>query len=168
MIKNVHERTYPVPASTMAPLLDRIAEPGNPLWPTEKWPPLVLDRPLGAGADGGHGPIRYTCTAYEPGRRVEFTFKPPTGLDGTHTFILTDNGDGTCALRHELIGTAPGLNRIMWAIAIRWMHDALLEGLLDKAAHAVDHPPARPFIWPVWTRLVYRVFGLLQKKGARV
>ncbi|GAA3840548.1 hypothetical protein GCM10022243_03670 [Saccharothrix violaceirubra] len=139
MIENVHARQVP-DAPT---LLDRMME----LWPADHWPPLRLDRPLGVGADGGHGFVRYTCTAYEPGARVEFTFAPGLGLVGTHTLYVVPGG-----LRHVLRGKATGSMRLWWPLAIRWLHDALMEDLFDNAEKAAGRTPARPVRWSWWVR----------------
>lgn len=51
---------------------------------------MVLDRNLTVGASGGHGKIRYTCTAHIPARLPELTFDDVNGsavdgrLDQTH------------------------------------------------------------------------------------
>ncbi|TWP50269.1 SRPBCC family protein [Lentzea tibetensis] len=142
MIRNVHERVLSGDAGFA---IDRIQE----LWPPA-WGRMEFDRPLGVGADGGHGPIRYRCTAIEPGRRVEFAF---TGLTGTHVL----EADGT-TLRHTLLGDFPLLPRLRWAFVIRWLHDACLEDFLDRAETAAGRPPERPARWSVWVRLVRRVF----------
>ena len=145
MIENVHERRLPVDAG---PFVDRILE----LWP-DGWPRMTFDRPLGVGADGGHGPIRYTCTAYEPGRRIEFAFKH---LNGTH--VLEADGD---ILRHTLIThpTRP-LRWVRWVFVIRWLHDACLEELLDNAETAAGRPPEQPFRRSPFVRLLGRAAGI--------
>ncbi|UNO43730.1 DUF2867 domain-containing protein [Streptomyces sp. MST-110588] len=38
---------------------------------------MRFDRPLGVGAYGGHGPVRYRVSAYDPGRRIRFDFTSP-------------------------------------------------------------------------------------------
>lgn len=154
MIRNVHERVL---AADAGPLIDRIQE----VWPTSKWPPIVLDRPLGVGADGGHGPIRYRCTAYEPGRMVEFTFSPAMGMNGTHRLEADGN-----VLRHTLIGHPAFATRIRWAVAIRWLHDACLEDLLDNAETALGTPPAKPARWSPWVRLLR--WTIRRRQPARV
>ncbi|PWW62586.1 hypothetical protein [Actinokineospora spheciospongiae] len=137
MIHNRHERVLP---ADPGPLLDAIAEPEGPLWPHHRWPALRLDRPLGPGARGGHGPVRYTCTAHEPGRLVEFTFDPGIGLRGTHTFTARPGR----VLRHDLRARPTGAGHLTWPLAIRWLHDALIKDLLDRAATALGDPPPRP------------------------
>ncbi|MFI9009715.1 SRPBCC family protein [Actinosynnema sp. NPDC053489] len=150
MIHNVHTRRIPDGAN----LVDRVVE----LWPADRWPPLVLDRPLGVGADGGHGFVRYRCTAHEPGRRAEFAFGPTTGVAGTHVLEAVPGG-----LRHTLTGRPRGLMRLWWPLAVRWLHDALIEDLLDNAARAAGHPPVHPARWSTWVRLLRAA----ARRGAR-
>jgi hypothetical protein len=69
MVRNVHERLVPAPLIEVGPLLDRLGGPDDVLWPSPAWVPMLLDGPLAVGVAGGHGPIRYRVTAYEPGRR---------------------------------------------------------------------------------------------------
>ncbi|MFB9908284.1 SRPBCC family protein [Allokutzneria oryzae] len=167
MIHNVHERELPVDAATPGALLDELLDPDRTIWPVNRWPMIAMDRPLGVGARGGHGPIRYDCTAYEPGRLVEFTFSPKMALKGTHTLeVLPGPRPGTAIVRHTVAGRTVGTMRLLWPLVIRWMHDALLEDLLDRVAVAVGHPPARPARWSPWVRLCHRLFE--RKYGARV
>ncbi len=158
MIHNVHERELRATRGRIGALLDRVAEPGGPLWPADRWPPLRLDRPLAVGAIGGHGPIRYACTRYVPGPSVEFTFDPAMGLLGTHTLSVLDGpGPDTCVLRHVLTGhrrTVRAHQR--WLLATRWLHNALLEDLLDNAARAAGQPLEHPARWSPWVRLLMR------------
>jgi hypothetical protein len=147
MIENVHFRAL---QGDPGPLLDRM---DTELWPSG-WPALEFDRPLGVGADGGHGPIRYTCTDYVPGKRVEFTFAPSLGLIGTHTLEVVPGG-----LRHTAVGRPTGRMRVLWPFAIRWLHDALIEDLLDNAETALGTPPARPARWSPWVRVLRRLRG---------
>ncbi|MGM7645319.1 hypothetical protein ACSVDM_10510 [Nocardia sp. JW2] len=157
MIRNIHERTIQAPAARVGELLDKVAIAGNPLWPTEKWPPLELDGPLAEGATGGHGSTLYTCTAYRPGEFVEFTFTPGFLLEGTHTFEVIGKGTSS-ALRHVISAETRGVSGFLgWHLAIRPLHDALLEELLDNAETAVGAPPA-PYRWPLRARLLYWTF----------
>ncbi|MEV0681358.1 SRPBCC family protein [Actinosynnema sp. NPDC050436] len=138
MIENVHERRLPGDG-----WVDRVIE----LWP-RAWPPLVLDRPLGVGADGGHGFVRYRCTAYEPGRRVEFTFAPGLGLVGAHVLEAVPGG-----VRHTLTGRPNGWMLLGWPLAVRWLHDALIEDLLDSLSIAAGQDIKRAR-WSWWVRVL--------------
>src|SRR6266545_4192943 len=81
-MRNVQTRIINAPASTVGALIDTLAGPDDQLWPASTWPPLKLDHGLTVGSRGGHGPIRYHVSEYEPGRRVRFTFEPVTGVTG--------------------------------------------------------------------------------------
>lgn len=149
MIVNEHRRRIPVPADRLGSLLDRLGGPDGALWPAPPWPPLALDRPPGVGAEGGHGPIRYHVSGYEPGRRLECTFAPSMGVVGTHTLTVEPEGPDAAVLRHVLVAREfrSVAWRIRWALVVRWLHDALLEDLLDRAEQLVGTGPARPARW---------------------
>lgn len=154
LIRNVHERVVEAPIELLGPLLDRLGGPADVLWPAPEWEPMELDGPVAVGASGGHGPIRYTVTAYEPGRLVEFTFAPGMGLAGRHTFTAEPAGAGRTRLRHVAEGRVTGVMRLAWPLVVRALHDAVLEDLLDRAATAVGRPPAARATWSPWVRLV--------------
>lgn len=154
LISNVHEREYPVPADELGALLDDLGGPGDRLWP-KGWPQLRLDRPMAEGAAGGHGPIRYAVSRFEPGRYAEFRFAPTMDMDGSHSLtVLAGDRPGTSVLRHSLIGTPSGSMRLVWPVAIRWLHDALIEDLLDRAGTELGHPPATPSRHSWWVQLL--------------
>lgn len=160
MVYNIHQRTFRSTEARLGELLDQIAGPADPLWPRH-WPRVRLDRPLGVGADGGHGRIRYSVAEYEPGRRVLFRFRAPTPLDGTHCFeVLPGPVPGTAVLRHVMTGRLLALGWLSWTFVIHWLHDALLEDLLDRAGRAAGDPPATPARWSPWVRLCRRLLGI--------
>lgn len=163
MTRNVHERLLAAAVDEVAPLLDRLGSPQDVLWPSWAWPPMVLDRPLAVGARGGHGPIRYRVTAHEPGRRVEFTFHPRIGMHGTHTFTVRSAGPGRTVLRHVVEARMSGRMRFAWPVAVRWLHDALIEDLFDNAERVLGVGPTRPARWSPWVRLVRRL--LVTRRG---
>ncbi|MDX8145178.1 SRPBCC family protein [Lentzea sp. BCCO 10_0061] len=148
MIRNVHTRDLGVPAG---PFVDRVQE----LWPPA-WGKQEFDRPLGVGADGGHGPIRYRCTEFKPGESITFEF---TEVSGTHTL----SASGT-VIRHELIGDFDLAARLRWALVVRWLHDACLEDLFDNFERAAGREPAAPARWSPWVRLVRRVIGAVMRR----
>ncbi|GAB1640012.1 DUF2867 domain-containing protein [Krasilnikovia sp. MM14-A1259] len=152
-ISNVHEREFPVPAEEIGRLLDRAGATDDPLWPSPTWPPMRFDRPLGVGASGGHGSIRYRVTGYEPGRRVEFTFVAPTGIVGTHVLEVEPTGPDTSVLRHRLAGRLTGSMRLLWPLLVRTLHDTVLEHLLDNAEHALTGAVRSPYRYPLRARL---------------
>lgn len=164
MVLNVHERVLPVPVDEAGSLLDRLGGENDPLWPAPAWGSMRLDGPLGVGAAAEHGssrsPIRYRVTAHRSERLVEFTFAPGMGIDGTHTFLVEPVDDLQCVLRHELRARLSGRMLLGWPLAVRWMHDAVLEDLLDRAEIALGVGPARPARWSPWVRLLWRLGSL--------
>ncbi|MEU6672056.1 DUF2867 domain-containing protein [Streptomyces sp. NPDC046727] len=155
VIRNVHSRTIEAPAQAVGALLDRLSSPHDPLWPAPAWPPMRFDRPLGVGADGGHGFVRYRVTAYEPGRRVRFTFHPP--MSGHHEFVVEPLGRERCRLRHTLELQRGGPMALGWAPAVRWMHDTVVEEVFDNAERATTGTATAPVRWSPWVRLLHRL-----------
>jgi hypothetical protein len=149
-VHNVHERELPVPAAEVGRLVDRIGAVDDPLWPSPAWVPVRFDRPR---APGGHGPVRYHVTGYEPGRRVELTFHPRTGLIGSHTLEVEERGPQACVLRHSLTARPAGTMRLLWPAIVRVCHDTVIEHLLDNAERAVTGTVARPVRYPRRARL---------------
>ncbi len=143
-IFNVHQRELPASAGDVGRLLNQVGSVDDPLWPAPTWAPMRFDRPLAVGADGGHGTIRYRVTRYEPGRAVEFAFDPAIGLHGSHVLEIEARGTDRCVLRHRLTGRATGAMRLLWPLAVRVCHDAVIEHLLDNAERAVTGTVREP------------------------
>ena len=156
MVRNVHERVVAAPVGRVWELVEGLGGADDHLWPAPAWSPMRLDRPLAVGARGGHALIRYAVTSYEPTRRVKFTLDPTIGARGTHTFTVSPLGPDRTLLRHELAARLTGRMRLAWPLAVRWLHDALLEDLLDRAQDAGGVPPARRARHSAWVRLLRR------------
>src|SRR5688572_30624625 len=124
-VLNIHERTFDFPADKVGALIDTLASPKDRLWPNGLWPRMEFDRPLGVGAVGGHGPIRYSVEEYRPGRSVKFRFSGPRGFDGYHGFFVVPDGARTI-LRHTLEMTTHGPALVSWPLVFRPLHDALI------------------------------------------
>jgi hypothetical protein len=144
-VRNVHERRLPAPAGVVGALLDDLGSPRDRLWPGDRWPPMVLERPLEPGARGHHGPVRYELVEHRPRRLLHFRFRPSLGLDvvGMHAFEVVPDGADACVLRHrlELHRPSPAL-WALWYAVIAPMHDAVVEELCDNAATACGGPAA--------------------------
>ncbi len=133
-LTSVHTRTLAADVDRVGKLVDNLASEHDVLWPIDKWPtlPLKFDRPLGVGANGGHGRIHYRVSAFEPRRRLQFTFSPGSGLDGTHEFRVRGAGGDSCVLEHVLNARlAPKVVPV--AGILRGNHSAVLEPLLARA-----------------------------------
>ena len=147
---NVHERSYPVEPAALGRLLETLASKDDRLWPGDMWPRMRLDRPLGVGARGGHGPIGYTVDACEAGRMVRFRFTRPRGFDGCHWLEVLPAEGGRARLRHTIEVQTRGIARLSWPLAIRPLHDALLEDALARAEASLGIVPmVTPWPWHV-------------------
>ncbi|MGA4862384.1 DUF2867 domain-containing protein [Streptomyces lavendulocolor] len=155
-VRNVHARVIEAPADRVGALLDRIASDDDPLFPAPVWPPMRFDRPLGVGAEGGHGPVRYTVTAHTPGRSVRFDFAPPA--DGHHRLDVEPLGPGRCRLTHTLQERQGPGQALLWSLLVRPVHDTVVEELLDNAEHAATgRTAAPPTTRPPLVRLLHRL-----------
>lgn len=159
MVHNAHEREIAAPIEEVGRLIDSLASTNDSLWPHEHWPPMRLNGELGVGASGGHGPVRYFVTAYDPGRRIEFQFTGPTGFNGHHSFIATSSAGNTTLLRHELVLSPKGVARLTWPLFFRPMHDALVEESLDRAEHRFSTSPCTPHRRSLWVRALRAPFA---------
>lgn len=160
-IVNVQSRVLNAPAADVGPLIDSLASANDRLWPHDRWPPMEFDRPLGVGADGGHGPVRYVVESYEPGRSVQFRFTAPEGWHGSHRFEIEEAGPNKAALRHIIEMRTTGLSRLTWFLVFRPMHDALMEDALDRAeTYTSGHPAERD--WSPWVRMLRWALGRTQ------
>jgi len=151
-IRNIHQRDFRADAATAGALIDTLASSGDRLWP-HRWPRIRFDRSLSVGAIGGHGPIRYSIVAYEPGRSIRFRFSAPHGFIGTHRFHVAPRPDGGARLAHVIEMRVEGPAIFTWPIVFRWLHDALLEDLLDRAAASLGETP-RNARWSPWVRFL--------------
>jgi hypothetical protein len=154
-MQNVQRRTIDAPLDRMGALLDRMAGPDDPLWPAPAWPPMRFDRPLAPGAAGGHGMIRYTVVEHVPGRLLRCRFDPTIGVVGEHELRLEPDGTGTAVI-HVIRGRLTGSMRVLWPVAVRWLHEALLQDLLDNAERAGTGAVREPARWSPWVRLLRR------------
>ena len=152
---NVHQRELSAPSSEVGALLDSLSGPNDRLWPS-RWPPMRFDRPLQVGAVGGHGPIKYRVEQYTPGALVCFRFTAPEGFHGTHSFSVAPPS-GTCGVSvvHRLEMTTSGRATWLWLVAIRPLHDALIEDAFDCASRELKLPCV-PRTWSAWVRILRR------------
>jgi hypothetical protein len=130
-IMNVHERRLgpAIDPEAVRAVVRRVALPDGGFWPSDRWPPMRLDRGMVPGAAGGHGSIRYSVEAVEPDT-VTFRFDRAIGVDGVHRFEIDRRGDGI-VVRHTIDARAHGAMAVLWPTVIEPLHDALIEDALD-------------------------------------
>jgi hypothetical protein len=145
-IINRHEIEVAAAPEQIGKLIDTLASENDLLWPSFRWPKMRFDKPLSAGASGGHGPIGYFVEEYEPGARIRFRFRNThwvsRGIEGYHELFMIPAGART-RLVHVIAGTIHGRAFFLWPLIVRPLHDALIEDALAKAAKHFDS--ARPF-----------------------
>jgi len=152
-VLNVHERVLSASPERVGALIDSLSSREDALWPKQSWPRIEFDRPLGVGAVGGHGPIRYFIEAYTTGRSIRFRFTGPKGFNGYHGYDVVSTDEHTCVLRETLEMTTHGPALLAWPFVFRPMHDALLEDSLALAQASLGLPPeVRP--WSFRVRLL--------------
>lgn len=155
-IFNVHERMLPIAPESAAQILNSLASVDDRLWPTEFWPPMVLDRGLQLGAQGGHSQIRYHVAEYVPGKRIEFAFDPMVQLStfrGRHYFEVIARPRGT-VLRHTIDCEIGHRQWIYWKIFIERIHDAVIEDAFDKAEREAGLAQPHRSRWSLYVRLL--------------
>lgn len=147
-VLNIHERELDAGSGEVGALIDSIASGKDRLWPRALWPAIRLDRPLGIGAAGGHGPISYVVEEYRPGQMVKFRFTGPRGLNGHHWLEVLPKAQQRTLLRHTIDMRVSGIALLSWPLVIRPLHDALLEDALALAQASLGITPVvRPWSW---------------------
>jgi hypothetical protein len=167
-VHNVHERLLAAKESEVGALVDTLASgDGDRLWPGRDWSPMEFDRPLGPGAVGGHGPVRYTVSGYVPGRWIRFEFTGPRGFNGFHELAVLPADRDHTRLHHTLTMTASGLARLTWPLAFRPMHDACMEDAFDRAELACTGTVSRPARWSPYVRFLHALAAHAIRRRAR-
>lgn len=155
---NIHERVLDASITEIGKLIDGLASADDKLWPCDRWPAMKFDRPLSVGAVGGHGPIRYTVESYKPGFYIQFRFTEPKGFLGSHRFEVEMVEGEKTKLRHLIEMRVQGMARLIWPLAIRPLHDALVEDALDRAEVYTGGQPAKRG-WSLWVKFLRRVMS---------
>ena len=156
MTVNIHERLLPAPPEEVGELIDSLSSDADRLWPSARWPPMRFDAPLGVGARGGHGPIRYSVVRYEPGRSAAFRFEPSLRVIGEHR-LETERAEGGTLVRHVIVARMRGRMALLWPLAVRWLHDALIEDCFDRAHAQLTGARWTPRPLGRWVRLLRRL-----------
>lgn len=165
-VQSRHARSLDATVEEVEGLVAGLGGEQDVLWPNDLWPgtQLEFDRPLAVGARGGHGVIRYSVEAYEPGRFVRFRFDPGHGLDGFHRFDIVPLDDGRTRLAHTLDTRIEGATRLLRPLLLS-MHDTLIRQLLDNAVRATGGRVECPTRMALWIRAMNAVEARLTASG---
>lgn len=155
-ILNEHERRLVTSPADAWRLIANLGGKHELLWP-KHWPAIHFDRPLGLGAVGGHGFVGYYVEQYSPPELIRFRFTAPKGIEGYHEFRVVRE-ISSVRFRHTMRMRTRGLFTWLWLLAIRPVHDALLQDLMDRASY---YSSAHCFRSP-WSRRVKFLRWLLK------
>lgn len=149
---NQHERRLITSPEDAWRLIANLGGKHELLWPAQHWPAMRFDRPLSLGAHGHHGFVGYFVEDYSPPELLRCRFTAPQGVEGYHEFRIIPQGSSVL-FRHTMRMRTRGVFTLLWLIAIRPMHDALLQDLMDRASHYSSgcefHTP-----WSPWVRFL--------------
>ena len=156
---NLHTRRLNAPRDEVGALVDSLAGVHDRLWAGDLWREMRFDRPLGVGAIGGHGPVRYTVEAYEPGRWIRFRFTSPRGFDGFHEFTVHPRSPGVTDLHHLMAARLRSPAWMTYPLLWRPLHDALIEDTLDRAQRSLTGTVESPARWSPYVRLLRKILA---------
>lgn len=157
-VTNIHSRDLAVSKAQLQPLLLTLASPEDQLWPHEKWPPMRFKDGLQIGSRGGHGPIRYTIEEYQPGSYFKVRFNRPAGFKGHHWLEVLEADETHCQIRHTIQMRTNFVGSIQWLLAIKWLHNALIEDAFDKVENHFSDQQKRT-AWNFWVRCLRRLLS---------
>ena len=152
-IFNLHKRIIQAHHEEIGDLMESLGSSNDQIWPINKWPRMKLSKGLEVGSEGGHGPIRYTVSKYEPGKSVEFTFTRPRGFIGVHRFEILKSDTFHTLIQHEIKMSTSWIAYLKWILAIKWLHDALIENAFDR----IDSRFLNEEVftkWNIWVRIL--------------
>lgn len=152
---NIHTRVLNQPISKIGKLLNTLATDRDMMLATHKWSPMKLDKGLQVGSKGGHGPIKYFVTEYQPERSITFQFDL-TGFNGYHRFDIVELEPNKTELTHIIDMTTTGSATLKWGLAIRWLHDAYIEDAFDKVENHFTKDKKNSK-WSLWVKILRKV-----------
>ena len=155
-VTNIHRRIINQPKYQISKILDSLSSKDDKLWPMEQWPPMIFKKGLVKGAIGGHGPIKYSILNYVPGNNIEFKFMKPDGFNGIHKFEIAEITPNQTELKHTIEMSLSGKGIVTWYLAIKWLHDALLEDCLDKVENQFLQNP-KSTTWNIWVDILRKI-----------
>ncbi len=161
-VSNIHKRLINQPKSVIVRVFNTLATDNDMMLATDKWPPMKLNKGLQVGSKGGHGPIRYFVTEFNPEKSIAFQFDMK-GFNGSHRFDITPVDTNRTELSHIVDLTTTGSASYYWAFAIRWLHDAYIEDAFDKVEnHFTENKKSSE--WSIWVKLLRKIMKPKRKK----
>ena len=157
-VENIHTRIINASAAVVSPIFETLGSHDDNIWPGDQWPRMKLTNGLKVGSEGGHGPIKYEVIDYNTGAFVKFKFRKPSGFNGHHEFLLEELSPTSSRMTHKIIMKTTFLGYLKWIVAIRWLHDALIEDAFDKVENSITHS-FKSTRWSIYVRLLRKILG---------
>lgn len=157
-VLNIHQREIQQPKGIIAELISTLSSKKDHVWPTEKWPAIILKNGLEKDSKGGHGPIRYFVKEYIADESIEFVFLKPTGFNGIHKFEISEIDKNTTLIKHTIKMEVSGKGLFLWFFAVRSLHDALLEDAFDKVENHFSSEKKKTH-WNFWVRILRKTLN---------
>ena len=164
-VLNIHTRTINQPKRKVTELLETLSTENDQIWPKEKWPRMKFKDGIQVGAKGGHGPIRYTVEKYNTNEIIQFRFSKPHGFNGIHKFEIKELADRQTEVKHTIDMVTEGKGTLSWLLAVRSLHNALIEDGLDKFENSISNLNKKTE-WNIWVKIVRKLLAKKAKSPA--
>lgn len=155
-VLNIHKRLILTSKDAVSQVFATLATADDKVWPNEYWPRIKFRDGLKIGSNGKHGPIHYEIVNYDPSSIITFKFQKPIGFNGIHKFEITELSKSQTQIKHTIKMETVGLGTLKWLIAIRWLHDALIEDAFDKIENSINNTQMRTQ-WSAWVKFLRMV-----------
>ena len=157
-ILNIHKRQLNCQKADVLKLYETLSRKEDKMWPLENWPRMIFANGLQVGAEGGHGPIHYKVIKLDSDGTIEFEFQRPRGFYGTHKFQSQSLSSSTTEIIHTIAIETKGMGTLKWIVAIRSLHDALIEDAFDKIENQLTGTTKKT-TWSLWVRILRTILG---------
>tara|TARA_B100001059_G_C17615062_1_gene466584 strand:+ start:151 stop:642 length:492 start_codon:yes stop_codon:yes gene_type:complete len=152
-VLNIHKRIINQPLHKLEKLLKTLATENDMVWPREQWPAMKFKQGLKVGAKGGHGPIRYFVEKNKPNEIFQFRFLKPHGFNGIHKFEMNELTNEKTEIKHTVDMDTVGKGTLIWFLAIRSLHIALIEDVFDKLENNFSETN-KSTAWSFWVKFI--------------
>ncbi|MDG1697814.1 MAG: hypothetical protein P8H93_02720 [Polaribacter sp.] len=152
-VLNVHKRIINQPLYKLERLLKTLATENDMVWPREQWPAMKFKQGLKVGARGGHGPIRYFVEKNKPNEILQFRFSKPYGFNGIHKFEMNELTSEKTEIKHTVDMHTVGKGTLIWFLAIRSLHNSLIEEVFDKLENNFSETK-ESIEWSFWVKFI--------------
>lgn len=135
-IFKIHQRFYKNNPILMN-IIPQLCSPNQTIWPIENWPALQFNDGVKLEAHGGVATIRYRISEILPNSKIVFSFTTPKQFNGIQRFDVNPIGLNMTEFKHttEIVVGLKGY--IYWHSIIKWLHNALMEDMLNKISGKV-------------------------------